>query len=564
MKRMKLLMPLHLLASALLGGCGGSGGDDLGPTSVPPTASMRCSDLTTQSLNLPGLLVDSSEAQAAKEGDAKTGYPAHCYLTGRLNVRVGADGKTYAIGFDLRLPNDGWNGKFFYAGDGGLGGALAPLNGLADIGLGGRSNPLQLGYAIASSDSGHRGSAPVPNLDGEFGLDPQARLDYGYNALGSWAPLAKKVIAKYYGVAPKRSYYVGCSKGGQTGMQAAARFADEFDGILAGNPGFNLPKSGVAAMFDNQQLATVNPDISKAFSPKDLALVSSRILAKCDALDGATDGVVNDIASCKGAFDFARDVPQCSASSTGQGECLSPVQKAAFDAIMKGAKTSGGVPLYSDWPWDPGIASTGWVSWKTSRNVTLSPTAMANVFTSPPTPGVSAFSPSADAYWRSFNLDRSNDLIFGKAGIYSVAAMDFMLPPALTTLTALKQKSKLIVYHGAADGIFSANDTIDWYTKLRTNDAAAADYAKLFVVPGMGHCSGGPATDRFDAFSALVKWVEDGTAPTRIIATTTPGNTEVPALWSANRSRPLCPYPQKAVLKKGSTDLESADSFMCE
>ena len=549
---------------AVLAGCGGGGDADEVATPPPTVMQMNCADVTTSALSTPGLVVTSAQPVAATEAGAPRAYPAHCYVTGRVNERVGVGGKAYAIGFDLRLPASGWNGKILYLGDGGLAGGLSTLNDLPATGSTRKSNPLMEGYAIASSDGGHKSTAVVALLDGEFGVDPQARIDYGYNALGTMTPLAKAIVAKFYGSAPTRAYYYGCSKGGQTGMQAAARYADQFDGIVAGDPGFNLPKSGVAAMFDNQQLASVNPAIAKAFSAADLSLVSSAIRAKCDALDGAADGMALDLEACKAAFNFQRDVPQCASGTSPDGTCLSAQQKTALSAIMAGAKTSGGAQLYSDWPWDPGISSSSWVGWKTSMNVTLSPTAMANVFTTPPTPGVSAFAPSADAYWRDFDVDRSYELIYGTSGIYTVSAMDFMLPPQMDTLATLKRSSKLLVYHGAADGIFSVNDTIGWYNRLRSNDPGAAAYARLFVVPGMGHCSGGPSTDQFDAFTALVKWVEQGEAPERIVAAVSTTNVDKPASWPLTRSRPLCAYPAKAVLRPGAVDFESADSFVCE
>ncbi|KQP23460.1 hypothetical protein ASF43_06270 [Pseudorhodoferax sp. Leaf267] len=554
---------LALTAAGGLAACGGDGSDDEAPP-LPAAVRMSCAEVTSANVNLPGVIVDAAVEVAAKEGMGGVGYPAHCYVTGRLNPRTGIDGKSYAIGFGLRLPNENWNGSWIYGGDSGLSGSLTGPEGMANTGMGGQTNPLKLGYALASSDGGHRGSGPAAGLDGSFGLDPQARLDYGYNAIGTWAPLAKQFVQKYYGNTPRTSYYVGCSKGGQTGMQAAARLADVFDGVLAGDPGFNLPKSGVAAMFDNKQLATVNNDVTKAFSPADLALVSSRILAKCDALDGASDGIVNDLAACKTRFDIAADVPQCAAGQVQSGQCLSASQVTALKNIMAGAKTSTGTPLYSDWPWDPGISSNDWVGWKTSLNVMLSPVAMSTVFSVPPTPGVNALDSTADAYWRAYDMDRSFEFIYGTDATYRVSSMDFMLPPGMTTLSTLKAKSKLLVYHGAADGIFSVNDTINWYSRLQSNDSNAAAYARLFVVPGMAHCGSGPSTDRFDAFSALVRWVEQGVAPDNIRATVSPGNNELPTSWSATRSRPLCPYPTKAVWKAGSVDLESADSFICQ
>lgn len=545
------VVPLSVLL--VIGGCGG--GDDV---ASERQASLACAQVTPQALGLPGMVVTSAVAlPASGPSGSATGYPAHCKIAGELNRRVGLDGRPYAIGFDIRLPDAGWNGKFFYSGDGGLDGAIGdPLGTTA---MGGKTNALALGYAVASSDGGHVGSNA---LDGSFGMDPQARLDYGYNALGTLTPIAKTVVTRYYGAAPARSYYAGCSKGGQSGMQAAARFADQYDGIIAGNPGFSLPKAAVAVMFDNKQLASVNPDITQAFSKGDLSLVSSRILAKCDALDGAMDGMVNDIRRCKTAFNFDSDVPQCAAGTPPDGSCLSGTQKTALKAIMEGAKSRSGDLLYADWPWDPGISGSNWTFWKTFMNANLGPVAMGAVFSTPPT-SIAAFTPAARTYWENFDLTRSYELIYGTNTTFTTSSMGFMSPPDPVNLLTLKSRGKLLVYHGAADGIFSVNDTINWYANLRAADSNAGDYARLFVVPGMTHCGGGPSTDAFDAFSALVDWVEKGVAPGSITAAVSAENPDKPASWSSTRTRPLCPYPAKAILRTGASDLESAASFIC-
>ncbi|MBW8831243.1 MAG: tannase/feruloyl esterase family alpha/beta hydrolase [Burkholderiales bacterium] len=543
-----------LLAAAMLAGC-------TAPELSQSPAPMECGQVTTRALGIPGLTVATAAVRAASGSSATSqGYPAHCHVTGSVHPRTGIDGRAYAIGFDLRLPAVGWNGGFFYSGDGGFDGVFNDP--LGTVAMGGRSNALSRGYAVVSSDGGHV-SAPGQPFDGSFGMDPQARIDYGYNALGSLTPLAKKIVAQYYGRAPGRSYFAGCSKGGQSGMQAAARFADEFDGIIAGNPGFNLPKAAVTQLFDSQQLASVDPDLAKAFTPGDMAFVASRILAKCDALDGAADGMVHDQAACRAAFNFDADVPQCGAGATPDGSCLSAGQKSALKAMMAGPKTAAGEAIYSDWPWDPGIAGSEWRAWKTYLNPTLAPVSMAAIFSTPPTPGVQAFSPVASSYWRDFDASRGQVLIHATDATFTVSSMGFMLPPDLEHLGTLKQRAKLLVFHGAADGVFSVNDTIRWYEALRAGDAGASDYARLFLVPGMNHCWHGPSTDRFDAFTALVDWVEKGVAPQQIFASVDPDNPDKPAAWSADRSRPLCAYPAKVVLRTGATDLESAASFIC-
>jgi feruloyl esterase len=145
--------------------------------------------------------------------------------------------------------------------------------------------------------------------------------------------------------------------------------------------------------------------------------------------------------------------------------------------------------------------------------------------------------------------------------------MDFMAPadwrdPRLAELKAAS--GKVIVYHGASDGAFSVQATIDWYAKLRMNNRGDVyDFARFYPVPGMTHCGGGPATDRFDAFGALVAWVEQDTAPGDLMAEVRAENAELPADWSKTRSRPLCDWP-KVARYRGSGDLESAASFVCE
>jgi feruloyl esterase len=550
------VLPLALIT--LLAGCGSD--DAVNETSAAPQP-LNCSEITAQRLGIAGLGdVAAVEVAASGASGAANSTPAHCRVTAKLNQRTGADGLPYAIGVELRLPA-AWNGRFLYAGDGGLDGVIGDPTGTTGLPRG--SSALSRGFAVAASDGGHQAAAGN-GFDAAFGADPQARLDYGYNALGTWAPLAKGLLQTFYGVPAARSYYAGCSKGGQSGLQAAARLADVFDGIVAGNPGFNLPKAALATVYDNQRFATVNADIAQAFSRADLDLVATSIRSKCDALDGAQDGMVSDVAACQQSFDFDADVPQCAAGSGPDGSCLSAVQKTALKAVMGGAKTSTGTALYASWPWDPGIAGAGWTTWKTFLNLTLGPVATANVFSTPPTPGVVAFSPAATAFWQQFDLDRGFEVIYGTGSIFPFSAMDFMLPPNMTQLPTLKARAKLLVYHGTADPIFSSNDTRDWYDGLVRHDARAADYARLFLVPGMNHCGGGPATDDFDALSAVVDWVEQGTAPQRIVAKVAAANADRPSSWSAARSRPLCPYPQKAVLKTGATDLEAADSFVCQ
>ncbi|TXT39448.1 MAG: feruloyl esterase [Comamonadaceae bacterium] len=565
----KIATAIALTALAvILPGCGGSNSNN---TTVAQEKS--CADITTTSLHIPGLVVTSATVVNASTTTATSqSYPTHCDVLGKINERTGIDGKPYAIGFDIKLPISGWNGKFFYSGDAGTDGVFfAPLGGL---GSGQTTNALSLGYAVASSDGGHNDPT---SFDTSFGLDPQARIDYGYNALGTLTPLAKTIVSQFYGTAPTRSYYMGCSKGGETGLMAATRYADQFDGIVAGAPGFDLPKAAVAQIYDSQQLLSIPGSsnvagppgvggITGALSSQDIKLLSNSILNKCDALDGATDGMASDTAACQAAFNLTTDVPLCApGGAASNGTCLSTAQKTALSNIFSGAKDTAGNLIYADWPWDPGITGNipfvGWAYWKLSLNPLLGPMSVGNIFTTPPT----AVTPTnAATFLTGFDMNRAYPWIYGSNATYTESPMSFMSPPDRVHFTTLKSKGKLIVYHGAADPVFSANHTINWYKNVAAADSTAANYARLFVVPGMNHCGGGVATDNVDAFSALVKWVEQDSAPDSIMATVSAGNPDVPASWSPNRSRPICAYPKKAILKTGATDLESAGSFVCQ
>ena len=501
-------------------------------------------------------------AGALKVGAANVGE--HCQVLGKMHERVSpADGQTYAIGFEMRLPRD-WNGRFFYQGNGGLDGFIPPAVG-AVSGGGAITHALQQGFAVISSDAGHT----VKQLP-LFGLDPQARLDYGYQAVAKLTPMAKALIEAAYGRPPVRSYIGGGSNGGRHAMVAAARLAQEYDGFLAVAPGFNLPKAAVAQLYGAQQYAKVATDpknLETAFTPDERRLLASRVLAACDALDGATDGLVEDVTACRSAFSMQRDVPTCSAAR--DGTCLSAAQKTAIGNVFAGARNSRGEPLYARFPYEPGITYNDWADWEFKYSVTnRDPVAVGFVFQVPPADP--AIQSDLLKFALEFNLDSDAAKIYASNATYTQSAMSFMTPPNVTKLDTLRQRgARLLVMHGNADPVFSVDDTTAWYDAVRAAYGAdASRFVRLFRVPGMGHTRGGPATDQFDALSALVDWVERGRAPDRIIATArgagNPGgvNPDVPANWAPNRTRPLCPYPAVARYN-GSGSVEVAESFTC-
>lgn len=520
---------------------------------------------------------------AATTGRGATpALPEHCEVFGRMNERTGANGQHYAINFHMRLPT-AWNGKFFFEGGGGsngsIGAALGNLQGQQP------TNALVLGYAVVSQDSGHDNATnndPKMNGAQTFGFDEQARLDFGYNSYDQVTQAAKDLIKLYYGKPPDRSYYVGCSEGGREAMMVTQRFPDYFDGVLACSPGFKLPKAAIAEAWDTQAFAQVaradgvtdpngEPFMNKTFTDEDLALVASTVLAACDKLDGLEDGIIANFRACtSGVVKPKLDALTCKGQK--DANCLTSLQITAIEKVHAGATNSKGEEIYADRPWDAGIGgklgpgyNQGWRIWKlgmfnspanSSINATLGSGAISAIFTTPPTP-VASSGAAPVAYLLGLNFDTDVQKIYAETGIFAKSAWDFMMASSTDLSAFRKHGGKLILTHGVSDPVFSVDDDIAWLTEVnKVNKGKASDFVRLFAIPGMNHCQGGPATDRFDAFTALVNWVEKKAPPEKIMASAGLGTP-----WP-NRTRPLCPYPEYAKYK-GTGSIEDAANFVC-
>ena len=569
------LSRLPLLAVIALAACGG-GSDNPAPTpppSAPPPIPQlgqaapaalvgNCADLA---LRLAGLANTTLTASADVAAGALTvggqPVPAHCRITGKMFERTSTvDGNTYAISFEVRLPL-AWNGRFFHQGNGGIDGSVVTATGAE--GGGSLTHALHKGFAVLSSDAGHAAA-----LGPFFGIDPQARLDYGYQAAAKLTPMAKNLLAGAYGKGPDRSYFGGCSNGGRHVFNAFSRMPEQYDGYLAGAPGYNLPKAAVANIFGGQRYASVATDpadISTGFTNAERATVAAAVLAKCDALDGATDGLIQDVKACQSNFSLTTDVPTCAGAR--DGSCLSGAQKSAIAPIFSGATTSTGTQVYSSFPYDAGLGSGGIPFWEFTAPLALDSGAVGVIFAVPPADPLTFNGPN-------FALTGSIDAMFASISAtnatYTESAMSFMTPPNPSKLSRVRDRgAKIMVYHGVSDPIFSSDDSVSWAKGVATNHADANAFARLYLVPGMGHCSGGPATDQFDMLASLVDWVERGVAPDRVAASARGAgnlggvNAETPVGWAANRTRPLCPWPQVARYN-GSGSLDSASSFSCK
>ena len=504
------------------------------PTIVP---ALKCEALTGFSIPGSTLLIEKADVVAeAPPGTVQVGppepetvdvaLPSNCRAQGVIDKRVGGDGKNYAIGFAIALP-DRWNGRLVYQGGGGLNGSIRPPLGAQAAG---NTPALARGFAVVSTDSGHQGAV----FDGSFMRDQEAAMNFAHGSVGKVTAAAKAIIARYYGQPPARSYLVGCSTGGREGMLASQRYPGEFDGIVAGAPAMRTGRSNLGLAWANFLFTQISPkdaagkpETSRAFSPSDRKLVTDAIVAACDAKDGLQDGMIFNRRQCQ--FDPASLA--CSGAKTDV--CLAPAQASALSKALAGPTNSRGAQSYVAYPWDSGLAAEG-----------------------VPIPGIlttGARGPVNPPFLETINVDDIEDRL-------TADGMDRLQATAnWTNLNSyFARGGKILFYHGVSDPWFSALDTVDYYERMAKSsggmDQVRANASRVFLVPGMGHCRTGAATlDRFDLLQAVVDWVEQNKAPDMVTAT---------GAAFPGRSRPLCAYPQYAAYK-GSGDPENAASFEC-
>jgi pimeloyl-ACP methyl ester carboxylesterase len=458
-------------------------------------------------------------------GPVTVAIPQYCRVDGSIDPHTGADGKSYAIGFAIALP-DQWNGRFLFQGGGGLDGAVnMPLGWQAA----GDTPALARGFAVVSTDSGHKGAV----FDAAFLKDQQSALDFALFAFGKVTQVAKQIIAQYYGQPAKHSYFVGCSMGGREAMTVSQRYPHEFDGVVSGDPAMRTGYSNAgdrwAAVAFNQiapKDASGKPMTAKVFSPGDRKLLVDSILAKCDAKDGLQDGMIFNTMGCH----FDPRSLTCKGEKTDS--CLTSPQTAAIAKAFAGPRNSLGVQIYPAFPYDTGITAPGPIPGLIPSAVPASP-----------------FGPDLDTQFEAdkVSIDLASDGTQQSIDTYSWTNFS----------TFSGRGGKLLFFHGTSDPWFSPLDTLGYYRKVAADNGGldqVRNWSRLYFVPGMGHCAGGPATlDNFDMLSAVVDWVEKGVAPDSVIAT----GKDFPG-----RSRPLCAYPKHAQYK-GRGDPQDAANFAC-
>ena len=567
------------VAAVALPGCGGDDGSTppVTPTATLPTAvqlAAACPALANATV-ASALPVAKTTITTATLVAATASAPEHCQIDGEIDRRTGIDGQSYAIKFRLRMPTSTWNNRFFMGGGGGTDGTLVdPTDRLAQ------------GYATIGTDSGHDNVADNSATEGgtaSFGVDPQARVDFGYNSYDQVTQVGKALVLKFYQQAPKYSYFVGCSEGGREAMLMTQRFPTYYDGVVAGDPVLHIPLGPLSGLYTTQlfaglakrsglSLANGDPAIGKTYSDTDLLLIRNAVLGACDALDGLADGIVDNLPACTAAV-VAPKLAAIQCTGPKNDTCLSADQIATMQKAFAGAVNSAGTQLYSDWQWDAGVGgqsgttySQNWRSWwlgtyaSATNNATKLAFASAEavIYASPP---LLPFT-SADSlgYSLAYNFDTDPIKIYQTTPVYTQSTAELTFTDALD-LSAFKSRGgKMMMYQGGSDSSVSIKDTLRWYDAMNAQmGSSAQSFARFFVVPGMNHCSGGPATDSFDMLPQLVSWVENGVAPDSVTAkATTPGYFGV-----ASRTRPLCPYPKQSRYN-GSGDINDAANFTCQ
>ncbi len=436
--------------------------------------------------------------------------PAYCKVA--AVTRPVADSE---IHFEVWLPApDVWNGKFEGTGNGGYSSAMS-TNDMVQA--------LAHGYAVAGSDTGHQGG------DLKFGAGHVEKInDWGYRAIHAMTENAKLIVRDYYGSFPKHSYFTGCSTGGHQALSEAQRYPDDYDGIVAGDPGNDRVHLNANFLWAYTALYKQPDSVLPAAK---LPLITKASMEACDASDGVKDGIISEPRKCK----FDPSALLCKGGD--ESACLTAAQVAAVKKIYSGPinprtgeNIMAGFPIGSE---------SGWTGY----------------FVGQREPARVDFwrlwvfgNPAWD--WRNFDFDR--DLAYADRKLAAVNAVD-------TDLRAFRAANgKLLMYQGWADPVVPPEGTIRYYEAMqkKTNGASAPSaFARLFMVPGMGHCSGGVGPSGFEALTALDEWVTTGKAPSKIVAShSTAGKVD--------RTRPLCAWPETAHWK-GSGSTDEAENFVC-
>jgi feruloyl esterase len=484
---------------------------------LPAQTPEACARLKT--LSFPDSTVESADLvpagpfrpPVAPQGPPSTiQLPTHCRVVAWAKPTSDSN-----IEIDVWLPASGWNGKFMGVGNGGW---------LGSVSYPAMAQALFEGYAVASTDTGHKGA------DASFALGhPEKLIDYGWRGVHEMTLKAKAIVNSYYGVPARLSYWNGCSSGGKQGLKEAQMFPEDYDGIIAGAPANYQTHLHAWTVWIGQ---TTMKDPANFVPPAKYPAIHRAVVAACDTLDGVKDGVIGDPRMCK--FDPAKI--QC-ATGTDNESCLTAAQVETVRKLYSAPKSSNGQTIFP--PLEPG-SELGWGLMAGGKE--------------PAEVGMSTFKyqayPDQKWDWRTFDLDKDTAAA-DETEKGNINATD----PDLSKFKA--HGGKLLMYHGWADQLIAPENSINYYSSvLEKLGPQQDDWYRLFMMPGMQHCRGGEGPNQFNAIAVMERWREQSIPPAQITAShLTDGNIDT--------TRPLCPYPQVAAWNgKGSTN--DAANFSCK
>jgi feruloyl esterase len=512
---------------------------------VKTSAQTSCEALANLTLTNATITSAKSVAAGSYKPPATPGLPgptkelpAFCRVAGVAKPTSDSE-----IRFEVWLPASGWNGIFEQVGNGGFAGMI-PFAGMAE--------PLLHGYATAATDDGHVNG---PNQTWAVG-HPEKVADFGYRAVHETAVQAKAILRAFYGKDARRNYFVGCSEGGREGLTEAQRYPKDFHGIVAGAPAIHWNALQLRGAWDGLALLATP---ASYIPPAKLPVLQNAAIAACDTVDGAKDGFIENPELCQ----FHPAVAQCKGDDASN--CLTEAQVQAAEKIYGPMKNSQSGAVIGP-GFSPGVEAfpANWPVWITGASA--------------PQLGIGKLFATfffrdmvyENPKWgvQSLNLDKDIKAADDKFG--AILNSD---DPNLRAFKA--QGGKLIQYHGWGDAAIPPQGSVDYFEAVQKTMGNTKGFYRLFMVPTMSHCAGGPGATIFgnaggmeppeedadhDVVLALDRWVEKGAAPDRIIATGFVGNN--PAKGVA-MTHPLCPYPQTAHYK-GSGDTKDAANFVCE
>lgn len=513
-------------------------------------AHPECSADAMNALHVPGVTVASASPVAASDTT-----PAWCNVQATIVTR-GEGAPDGSARVALQFP-DQWQQRFFFMGVGGNAGTLMPAVNATD-----RLSALGKGYVTAVTDTGHVGNGTDASwVRGPDGKRDEARItDFFYRAAHDATEGGKALARAYYAEPVQHAYFDGCSTGGRMAMMEAERYPTDFDGIIAGDP--NMDYRAGLQRFVVQRAAFAAP--TAWLSPSLLTWIDKTVTERCDAIDGATDGLVQDPARCK----ICPEDLICSGSNAS--DCLNPDQVRVLHAYTTPLHDRHGRLLFTGWAMTNLTGPRGlsyWTTGTTAPDLTHPEAPWGNDPAASPRGWV--FARQAMTSWLGMRADTpmaslDADPRTNTVGDGLVAMVDHVFAPAETKnparlLPFIRQGRKLIMYHGASDPALPAARTIQFYRELSAlmhgSDKAAAS-VRLFLVPGMHHCSGGIGPDQFDTLSAIEAWVEHGTPPQAIAASTKADAGLAP------HHLPLCPFPQQARYS-GAGAVDDAANWRC-